>query len=524
MKAVLYARVSSEQQAEKDLSIPAQLRAMRDYAIKRDWEIFKEFIDAGESARTANRPQFQEMISLAKQKTPPFNVILVWKLSRFARSREDSITYKTLLRKNGVQVISINEQIDDSPTGKLLEGIIESVDEFYSSNLAQDTVRGMKENAQRGFFNGGHVPYGYDVDHIEINKKMKRTWKINEEESQVVQKMYNLCLNGLGAKEIVKEFAKEGIKNRLGNQWSRPHVYYILKNENYTGTYVWNRKGQGRYQNHHPKIIEKQTFINVQQMLAKRSPKQIHPREVSSNHLLTGLIFCKACNKKMKVVSAKSGNFRYYICPNSLNIGKHVCKNKSYNIEKANEYVIKIIKERVLTEAHLVKLVDMVGDELTLLRAQHSKTVYSIQKKLDDIDRRIKKLYQALETDQLTMDVIAPRLNDLYADRNALLAEHEEITERVGDGNQIPKLTVKDIKGYVDDLKNTLSKSSLLEQKCFIRSFVKRIDVSHPKAEIEYTVPLIPPKSKEPLKKEVLSITMFGSQEWDRTTDQSVTI
>ena len=158
MNVVLYARVSSEQQAEKDLSLPSQLKTLREYALKRNWTIVEEFVDEAESARTANRPSFQRMIASAKQKHAPFEAILVWKLNRFARNREDSIIYKSLLRKRGIQIISINENIDEGPTGKLLEGIIESIDEFYSANLSQDTIRGLKENTMRGFWNGG-VPY-----------------------------------------------------------------------------------------------------------------------------------------------------------------------------------------------------------------------------------------------------------------------------------------------------------------------------------------------------------------------------
>src|SRR5438552_18735154 len=125
MNTALYARVSSEKQAEKDLSLPAQLKTLREYALKRNWSIVEEFIDEAESARTADRPAFQRMIAAAKQKDSPFNAILVWKLNRFARNREDSIIYKSLLRKRGVQIISTNENIDENPTGKLLEGIIE---------------------------------------------------------------------------------------------------------------------------------------------------------------------------------------------------------------------------------------------------------------------------------------------------------------------------------------------------------------------------------------------------------------
>ncbi|MCL0091357.1 recombinase family protein [Dehalococcoidales bacterium] len=115
MKAAIYARVSSDRQ-DVDLSISAQLRALREYALKNGYTVVKEYVDEAESGRTAARPAFREMIGTAKLKHPPFDMILVWKLSRFARNREDSI-YKSLLRKQGIQVVSINEPIEDTPTG-----------------------------------------------------------------------------------------------------------------------------------------------------------------------------------------------------------------------------------------------------------------------------------------------------------------------------------------------------------------------------------------------------------------------
>jgi len=160
MRAAIYARVSSDSQ-DVDLSISAQLRAIRDYAAKHGYEIVREYVDEAESGRSASRPAFRDMIALAKTKNPPFTAILVWKLNRFSRSRVDSVTYKTLLKSKGIRVISINEHLDESPSGQLLEGIIESVDEFYSANLGQDIKRGLRENASRGFYTSGRPPYGF---------------------------------------------------------------------------------------------------------------------------------------------------------------------------------------------------------------------------------------------------------------------------------------------------------------------------------------------------------------------------
>ena len=160
MKVALYARVSSEKQ-DVDLSISAQLKSLRDYAIKNGHEVVREFIDEAESGKTTARPAFREMIATARRSQKPFDLILVWKYSRFARSREDSIVFKTMLRKNGIRVVSISEPAEDTPTGKLLEAMIESLDEFYSANLGEEVTRGMRESASRGFYISSQAPFGY---------------------------------------------------------------------------------------------------------------------------------------------------------------------------------------------------------------------------------------------------------------------------------------------------------------------------------------------------------------------------
>jgi len=175
MKASVYARVSSDSQ-DVDLSISAQLRAVRDYANKQGYEIVREYVDEAESGRNASRPAFQEMIGIAKTKNPPFTVILVWKLNRFSRSRVDSVTFKMLLKSKGIRVISINEHLDESPSGHLLEGIIESVDEFYSANLGQNIKRGLRENAARGFYSIGRAPYGFHK--LPIKDGVKTRYKL----------------------------------------------------------------------------------------------------------------------------------------------------------------------------------------------------------------------------------------------------------------------------------------------------------------------------------------------------------
>ena len=132
--AALYARVSSDRQ-DVDLSVSAQLRALRDYAEKNGYLVVHEYVDEAESGKVADRPQFQRMLDEAGKTRVPFKEILVWKFSRFTRKREHAVAFKSMLRRRGIRVVSITEQAEDNPTGRLLEGIIESVDEFYSENL-----------------------------------------------------------------------------------------------------------------------------------------------------------------------------------------------------------------------------------------------------------------------------------------------------------------------------------------------------------------------------------------------------
>ena len=158
--AALYARVSSDRQ-DVDLSVAAQMRALRDYAEKNGYSIAREYVDEPESGRIADRPQFRKMLDEASKPNAPFQEILVWKFSRFTRKREHAVAFKSMLRRKGIRVVSITEHADDSPTGKLMEAIIESMDEFYSENLAEEVYRGMREAASRGFWVASRVPYGY---------------------------------------------------------------------------------------------------------------------------------------------------------------------------------------------------------------------------------------------------------------------------------------------------------------------------------------------------------------------------
>ena len=292
MRAAIYARVSSDKQ-DTDLSISAQVRALREYAARNGCQVVRDFVDEAESGRTAARPAFREMIALARTKNPPFDAILVWKLNRFSRSRADSITYKALLRNKGIDVVSINEPLDDSPTGRLLEGVIESIDEFYSANLGQDIKRGMRENASRGFFNGSRPPFGFHRVRVHDGAKLRNKLELDPKDSiaiQIVRRIFDMALKDMGCKEIAKALNREGLRTAEGKGWGRAAVHKILTNEAYCGTLVWAgrpghlaaRRGEVpiRVENAWPGLIDRNTFNLIQQKMSARKPDVTHPRTV----------------------------------------------------------------------------------------------------------------------------------------------------------------------------------------------------------------------------------------------------
>ena len=294
--AALYARVSSDRQ-DVDLSVAAQLRALRDYAEKNGYHVAREYIDEAESGLIADRPQFRKMIDEAAKPEAPFKEILVWKFSRFTRKREHAVAFKSMLRRKGIRVVSITEQADDSATGRLLEGIIESVDEFYSENLAQEVVRGMREAASRGFWVASRVPYGYRKLMVQDGAKKRPTLEPDPSTAPVVERIFGMAESGRGILDITRTLNDEGIANPTGRLWSKNGVHIILRNETYTGALVWgvaakDKADPVRVEKAFPAIVSKSQFRRVNRKLRSRAPRRAHPRRVGSTYLLSGLVRC----------------------------------------------------------------------------------------------------------------------------------------------------------------------------------------------------------------------------------------
>ena len=526
MRAAIYARVSSDSQ-DVDLSISAQLRALRDYAAKHEYGVFREFVDEAESGRTASRPAFREMIALARAQQPPFEAVLVWKLNRFARSRVDSITYKTLLKSKGIKVISINEPLDESPSGNLLEGVIESIDEFYSTNLGQDIKRGMRENAQRGFFNGSRPPYGFHKVAIKDGARTRYKLEPDHEGSvavQVIRRIFDMALRDVGCKEIAKALNGEGIRTAAGQRWGRTTVHKVLTNEAYCGTLVWGgRPGHPaihssdppvRVENAWSAIIDKDVFQQVQRKMVSRRPKVIHPRTIPSSYLLSGLLYC-SCGHSMIGRSAKSHHYHYYACNGGYKQGRDACDARALPKDKLEHLVIDQIKERVLNREWLEELVRLVNEELDSTHGVLRDRLDTIDAELNDVRFRLSKLYDALETGKLSLDDLASRIKELRTRQDELQKAGIQLEAEMA-AQGATHIDADTVKSYAEDLKNLLNEADIVESKAFLRSFIKRIEINKGEGVIQYKLP-VPPNWSDRQSVGVLPIDNYGGAGGIRT-------
>ena len=311
-----YIRVSDERQDE--YSPDSQLKKIREYASKDGYTIPDEYVfyDDGISGKSAKkRDDFNRMIAIAKEKTHPFDVIYVWKFSRFARNQEESMVYKNLLRKRGVTVVSVSEPIPEGHFGTLVERIIEWMDEFYLVNLGTEVTRGMTERFSRGEPVVA-PPFGY---------KMGEKAYIPDEESgaaDIIREIFQRYADGEGQRAIAISLGERGVRTKKGNMPENRWIEYILRNSCYIGQLRYTVDGiravsRRDYDNEnimvkdgcHEPLISMELWDKVQKMLddQKKAYPKYAKRQQPINYMLKGLVRCSACDGAIALASAVSG-------------------------------------------------------------------------------------------------------------------------------------------------------------------------------------------------------------------------
>ncbi|HBW13819.1 MAG TPA: recombinase family protein [Proteiniclasticum sp.] len=427
MKVVSYSRYSSDNQREE--SIEAQQRAINKYCEDKGYTLTRNYIDLALSATNDNRPEFQKMIS--DSKSGLFQAVVVHKLDRFARNRYDSAIYGRKLQQNGVKVISVMENLDDSPESIILRSVIEGYNEYYSLNLARETMKGLKENAYTARHNGGQPPYGYSVG---PDKK----YIINPSEAEAVRVAYKLYCDGLGYIQISNALDELGYRTRTGKRFSKNTIYDMLGNEKYTGVYVYNKRASTsngikqnrkhkdpediiRIEDGMPAIISKNDYEKVMHMRNKN--KRIGGKYKSEEYALSGIIKCGKCGGAMVGNKYQGGRDRgtlYVTYQCSTRKRTKGCDMKSINRDYIESEVYLNLKEEILDkletkefQINLANRMDEGGKELKI-------KLLSSQKKLDDINKQLENIVNAVSAG-MDPTVFIDKSNDLNKQKQQLM-------------------------------------------------------------------------------------------------------
>ena len=449
----LYIRVSTDDQAE--LSPDAQKRLLLDYAKKNGIIISNDFIfsESVSGRHVQKRPEFQRMIGIAKQPSHPIDVILVWKYSRFARNQEESIVYKSMLKKDHVDVISISEPLIDGPFGSLIERIIEWMDEYYSIRLSGEVLRGMKEKAlQNGYQSSPCL--GYEaVGHW-------KPYQINEAEYAMVSYIMDLYDNqNMDETAIARKCNDLGYKTKRGNPFERRTIDRILQNPFYCGIVSWNGV---EFEGAHEVRISKERFDRRQRLIASRK-RPMKARNVSTcKHWLSGLLKCSVCGATLSYTG--NGKCPYFQC---WKYAKGFHKTSvALSVKKAEEAVISYF-DQILS-----------GTDFTYVRKDQPATdetvaIEQLQKELSKLSTREIRIRDAYESGIDSLEEYKANKERLISNRLQLETGLEKLRKEQEEKEVNKEDVLHEIKSVNDILKNP--DVSYEEKGTLIRTIVDQI-------------------------------------------------
>ena len=402
MKAVIYARYSSDSQREE--SIEGQLRECTAFAEKNGITILRHYIDRAFSAKTDNRPEFQAMIKDSSKKL--FDMIIVWKLDRFARNRYDSARYKAQLKKNGVKVVSATETISDGAEGILLESMLEGMAEYYSADLAEKVVRGMTENALKCKYNGGTPPLGYVID-------SEQYFQIDPLTAPFVLEAFERYDEGATMTQIRDWLNEKGIKNTRRQEMTYNSVQHMLNNRRYIGEYSYR---EVIIPDGIPAIVPKDLFDRVQEKMAKNK-KAPARHKAEDDYLLTTKLFCGYCGAYL---CGESGTSRtglvhhYYKCV-SVKKKRAECHKKPVKKQWIEDLVVDETMKMVMDDKAIEAIVSMLME----LQNRESSSLPLYEKELKDTEAAIDNMLNAIQQGIFNKSTKA-RLDELEAAKDEL--------------------------------------------------------------------------------------------------------
>lgn len=401
----LYMRYSSDRQTEQ--SIEGQLRELIAYCKHHSYRVAAIYVDRAISAHASmdKRPAFQQM--LADSARSSWKTVLVYKLDRFARNREDSAIARMRLRKNGCNVESAKEGISKNPEGVILEALLEGMAEYYSLELSQKITRGMRESAIKGNCLGGQIPLGYKIE----NKK----YVIDPLTAPLVKEAFSRYGDGETAASICADFNARGYRTASGAEFNKSSFKNIFRNEKYIGVYKYKEM---RREGIIPRIIADDAWIAVQSRLKANEAAPARGKAKVA-YLLAGKIFCGHCGAPMtgECGRGKSGKmYNYYSCATRKH--HNSCEKKPVPKDWLEDVVAQDALD-VLTD-EIIEFVAEVAAQQSEEDIQKNTQIPVIRKKISEIEIKIRNLTKALECASVAPDAIVERLAELEAQKKGL--------------------------------------------------------------------------------------------------------
>ncbi|MFJ5625407.1 recombinase family protein [Peribacillus loiseleuriae] len=398
MRAAIYVRVSTNEQAQEGFSIPAQRERLNAFCLSQGWKVVGEYIEEGKSAKDLDRPKMKKMLRDIKK--GEIDIILVYRLDRLTRSVLDLYKLLQEFEKYNVSFKSATEVYDTSTAmGRLFITLVAALAQWERENLAERVIFGMEQMISEGMKPGGHSPYGYHFD-----KNFNCT--INEEEAKYLKKIFEWYLQGFGYRSIAVRLNDLKVKPRLANEWSHNTIRCILINDMYIGTYRWGSKV---IPNNHPPLISEFQFLQVQKKIKSKNVS----RETLGKYPLTGILRCGSCDEySMQGFFDKRDQKTYYRCMN--------CTKITWD---------KRIIEPLIDE--IEKLITSKEYFLSKVKKQNQPTTVNIK----EIETKIKKIQSQKEKwyDLFTDENNPIPKNVLFEKINKLNEKEQELSEIISD-------------------------------------------------------------------------------------------
>lgn len=495
----IYARVSTEEQAEHGYSIDAQLDTLRQFCNMYGKTIFREYVDRGVSGKSIKgRFELQRLIADAKK--GQFNEVLVWKINRISRRNIDLLKIVEELNNHDVVFRSFSENFEtETPMGKFALQMLGAVGELERNTIVDNVKMGMKQRARMGYWNGG-VVLGYRSIKVGADtfKNQDTKLEIVPEEAAIIRVIFDLYNSGKGLKAIANEINHKGYKTKKGNSFSTSAIKEIITNPVYIGKIRYNRfedwsekrrKGKSNEVilsdgNHEP-IITWEVWEKAQ--ILQESKSKVSKRKFDGKYILTGLIQCPQCGASMvasrttnKLKDGSKKIIRYYSCGAFRSKGSAVCSANSVRADYAEGYVFERIKQVLINKEVLSDIVDTINDRKLNRVEPLQQELASLNNKIDSIKANQRKYFNLYEDDTMDEELFRSRLQDLDKELDLIHNRKSEIELELGD-DQSQLVALEDVRERLEQLEHIINNASTEQIKTLLHLVIERITLDENK-------------------------------------------